>query len=101
TLECDPEERPFAIEVREGDSWVHIGGCGLQKVDRQTRQAKLGLFIGAKAYWRQGLATDAMEALMGHGFNSLNLNRIHLRVYSFNEPGCISIASWALSRRAG
>ena len=85
TLERDPVERPFAIEVQEGDSWVHIGGCGFHKFDAIAHKAEIGLLIGAKAYWRQGLATDAMEALVAHGFDTLNLHRIYLRVYEFNE----------------
>ena len=85
SLERDPIKRPFAIEVQEEGGWVHIGGCGFHVVDERARHAELGILIGAKSYWGQGLGADAIKALMRHGFETLNLQRIYLRVFDFND----------------
>lgn len=85
SLERDPVKRPFAIDVQDEGQWVHIGSCGFHEVDERARHAELGVVIGAKDYWDQGLGADAMRTLMRHGFETLNLRRIFLRVYEFNE----------------
>lgn len=32
-LQAPQEERPFALDVRQGDAWQHIGGSGLMPID--------------------------------------------------------------------
>jgi diamine N-acetyltransferase len=45
---------------------------------------EFGIFIGDKSLWDKGYGTEAVELLLLHGFQTLNLNRIYLRVYSTN-----------------
>lgn len=80
----DPRERPLAIDVRQDTAWVHVGGCGLFDFDDRARSAELGIAIGEKRFWDQGVGTEALRALIDFGFNTLNLRRIMLRVYDFN-----------------
>jgi len=40
--------------------------------------------IGDKSVWNQGLGTETISLLLKHGFETLNLNRIALKVYSDN-----------------
>lgn len=40
--------------------------------------------IGDKSYWDKGYGTEVMGLLLSHGFDTLNLNRIYLRVYVSN-----------------
>jgi len=40
--------------------------------------------IGEKNYWNQGYGTESITLLLKHGFETLNLNRIMLRVYEDN-----------------
>jgi RimJ/RimL family protein N-acetyltransferase len=81
-------ERPLAIEILANDEWVHIGNLGLFDIDSRARTAEVGISIGEKAYWDQGYGTKAMGLLLKHGFETLNLNRIALRVFA-NNPRAI------------
>ena len=85
-LQKQPEEsRPLAIEARDGNGWVHIGGAGLHDIDWQARNTELGISIGDKRYWGRGFGTDVIRALLRHAFETLNLHRVFLRVYEHNE----------------
>jgi RimJ/RimL family protein N-acetyltransferase len=72
----------FAIEAEDG---THIGNIGLHDIQRENRRAVLGIIIGDKRYWGRGYGTDAIRAMLGWGFRYLNLNRVTLQVYSYNE----------------
>ena len=47
----------------------------------------MGLFIGDKSCWNKGYGTEVMRLLLQHGFGTLNLNRIFLRVDTENLGG--------------
>lgn len=76
------ENYSFAIETLDGE---YIGGCGVNSVDWKNSKTVVGIFIGDKNYWGKGYGTEAMELLVAFIFNEMNLNRIELNVYSFNE----------------
>ncbi len=77
----------FAIEADDG---AYIGNIGLHGIERENRRALLGIIIGEKAYWGQGYGTDAVKAMLGWAFGYMNLNRVALTVYAYNERaiGC-------------
>ncbi len=79
-----PEERPPGIEVRSGKGWTLVGNCGLFGIEWNNRAAEFGIFIGDKSVWGKGYGTDAARLVLRHGFETLNLNRIFLRVYEDN-----------------
>jgi RimJ/RimL family protein N-acetyltransferase len=74
----------FAIETKDG---VHMGGCGLHRASPENRNAELGIMIGEKAYWSKGFGSDAVATLVRFAFEEMNLNRVELHVYDFNERG--------------
>lgn len=83
--ERDPRERPFAIDLREAEDWRLIGNCGVFDLEWIYRSAELGIMIGDKSVWDQGLGTRVMVMLLRHCFQTLNLNRVCLKVYGSNR----------------
>ena len=77
----------FVIEVcqdAEPESWKPVGNLGLINIDRLSRAAEFAIYIGEKAYRNQGYGTKATRLLLHYAFNTLNLNRIYLRVWETN-----------------
>ena len=72
----------LAIETKEG---VHIGNMDLHRVHAEDRKAGLGIMIGEKDYWSNGYGGDAIVTLLRFAFHEMNLNRVWLHVFEFNE----------------
>ncbi len=72
----------LAIETKDG---VHIGNLDLNQTRPEDRKAGLGIMIGEKAYWSNGYGTDAIVTLLRFAFHEMNLNRVWLQVFEFNE----------------
>jgi RimJ/RimL family protein N-acetyltransferase len=83
-LTMPAEEQPLVIEIQDQDEWKMIGNIGLHKIDQRCRSAEVGIFIGEKSLWNQGYGTKAMQLILKHGFETLNLNRIMLDVFADN-----------------
>ncbi|GAB4505029.1 MAG: GNAT family protein [Anaerolineales bacterium] len=78
------ESKPFAIEIRDGEVWRLIGNCSFFDLDWIAHAGEIGIMIGDKSIWEQGYGTETVGLLLRHGFRTLNLNRISLRVYADN-----------------
>jgi diamine N-acetyltransferase len=72
----------FVMCLIEGDR--PIGTLGLFDISYVNGTAGIGISIGEKELWGQGLGTDAMFALMDFGFGQLRLERLWLEVYDYN-----------------
>jgi len=80
----DPDKVSFAIESSDSE---YVGGVGLMRLDRRNRSAELGILIARPDDWGKGYGTEAALLMLRHGFEEMNLHRIHLRVYDYNERG--------------
>jgi len=78
----DDSSHVFAIETADG---VHIGNVGLHDIDWKNRRALCGIVIGEKEYWNRGYGADALRTLLRFAFEELNLHRVFLHVFDFNE----------------
>jgi len=70
------------IDTEDG---VSIGNVGLHELDWKNRCATLGIVIAEKEYWGRGYGSDAIAALLDFAFREMNLHRIQLSVYEFNQ----------------
>jgi diamine N-acetyltransferase len=85
-LKLPLEQQALAVDLRTGRrKWEHIGGTGFHLIDKRNRLAECGLFIGERRHWGKGLGRDTLLTLLRYGFETLNLNRVQLRVMGFNE----------------
>jgi RimJ/RimL family protein N-acetyltransferase len=79
------EEKPLVIDMKDGAGWRLIGNSSFFDFDWVARSAEVGIMIGDKTVWNQGYGTEVMTLLLRHGFETLNLNRVYLRVYAENK----------------
>lgn len=73
----------WTIALKETQEPVGIAQFG--HMDPLGHQASLGLVIGRKDLWGQGLGRDTIDVLLGFGFGVLGLNRIYLTVEARHE----------------
>ncbi len=66
---------------------VVFGVVALTQIDWKNRHAECIIDLGNQDFWGKGYGTEAMHILLIYAFLELNLHRVHLRVFSFNEAG--------------
>lgn len=83
-LKKDPIEHTLAIDVQEGEKWTHVGACGFLDYEPRFQHIELGVVVGDRSFWDQGIGTDVVRTLLRHAFKTLNLNRVVLQVFETN-----------------
>ncbi len=71
----------FGLTLRDQD--MVIGLLGFNSWDRYHNRAEIGYDL-ARAYWGQGLASEAVDALVRWGFERLELHRIEAQTIADN-----------------
>jgi len=97
-MRSDAEQRPLAIEIQDGEAWQLAGNAGLFHLEWTNRSAEFGIFIGDKSRWDKGYGTEVLQLILQHAFDTLNLNRVYLRVLatsarakrSYEKAGLVS-----------
>lgn len=78
----DPTAVTYVIESADGE---YAGSIGLMHIDGRNRRAEVGVVISRPEDWGRGMGTEAMLLMLRHAFEEMNLHRVTLRVYTFNE----------------
>ncbi|ANV69890.1 MULTISPECIES: GNAT family N-acetyltransferase [Bacillus] len=71
--------------IEEKATHLPIGITSLIHIDSYNRNAECIIDIGKKDYWGQGYGQEALTLLLDYAFLELNLHRLSLRVFSFND----------------
>ncbi len=66
------DDKPIGLIDLSGFSWT-------------SRNAWVGIGLGEREYWGKGYGSDAMRVLLRYAFEELNLHRINLDVFEYNE----------------
>jgi ribosomal-protein-alanine N-acetyltransferase len=80
--------------ISQKDEGKIIGSCGYYGIHTWNLRASFGYELACE-YWRQGIMTEALRAMIDYGFDEMGLNRIDAVVM----PG--NIASIKMLERLG
>lgn len=75
----------FFFPIRTLDDDNLIGFVGLSDVNWVHGDAWVGIGLGERDYWGNGYGTDAMRVILRYAFQELNLHRVTLGVFEYNE----------------
>jgi RimJ/RimL family protein N-acetyltransferase len=81
----------FAIVSADGS---YLGGCGLNRIDKENRRANLGYWVRTTAAGR-GVATAAVRLLRDWGFQNTDLIRLEILIAAGN------VASHRVAEKSG
>ena len=82
-MEADDQSYVFEIHLAENDRY--IGNCGIHGVKLPERTGEIGILIGEKDCWNQGLGRDALLTLMRFGFQTQGMHRLQIKSVAENE----------------
>lgn len=89
SLVCKPGDLGVAFRKELYHRRQGIGKTGRDYVadqpGLQNRNAECIIDIGEKECWGKGYGREALQLLLDYAFLELNLHRVSLRVFSFNE----------------
>lgn len=80
---AQPELGLWATIYKETGAF--IGRCGLLPWTIEQRSEVEVAYLLDKAYWGQGLATEAAQAIVAYAFERLNLSRLICMMYPENQ----------------
>lgn len=71
--------------VIDNDVGKVIGTIQLYDFSDVDKSCKLGIRIGDKTQWGKSYGADSINAIAKYAFSTMDINRISLQVYEFNE----------------
>lgn len=87
-LEKDLDEQSISqhwFSIRKLEDDILLGDVGLYVDNWPARDAFVGLGIGERDFWGKGFGTDAMKVVLRYAFTEINLDRVSLDVFEFNQ----------------
>lgn len=85
---------PVSWGIEHLETGKMIGTIGFMWYQRENNSAEVGYSL-SRAYWNQGLMTEALKAVLAFGFREMHLHRIEAQ-HEVDNP-----ASGAVMRKAG
>jgi RimJ/RimL family protein N-acetyltransferase len=82
-IENDRTNLYLAICLKENHTLV--GYCSLNSIENINKKAELSIVIGDENMQGKGIGLNAVQLLLQHGFQELNLNKIYLKVLTTNK----------------
>lgn len=80
-----PSSGEFVIALADDPQLDYIGAVGLHMIDWRNRNCELGIVIGREDLLGQGLGAEAIHLLLGFAFDFLNMHKVNLTVFEYNE----------------
>lgn len=82
---AEPAGKPYNrwVMIQKSDHQP-IGTCGYHKWDKRNLRAEVGYDLSPD-FWGQAYMTEALKAVISHGFEKMGLNRIQAVVYVKNN----------------
>lgn len=81
--ELSTTDDSFAIHVEGADA--PVGVISLMSISVANRSAELSVIVGEPEYRHHGYGAGAIDRIVRYGFEELDLNRVGLSVFAFNE----------------
>jgi RimJ/RimL family protein N-acetyltransferase len=81
--EHSPTDDSFAIHLKGEEE--PIGVISLMNISEANDSAELSVIVGHPEDRHQGYGAEAIALILRYGFEDLNLNRVGLSVFEFNE----------------
>ena len=80
----DHSDRNYRFSIRPIKSEDFLGVCAIEEIAWSHRVAWISIALGPN-FHGQGFGKEAMQLLVNYGFNELNLHRLSLTVFSYNQ----------------
>ena len=81
----EPSDAEFSFNIRTLADDRLIGECNLELASWANRDAWVAIGLGLSIDWGKGYGTDAMRLLLRYAFGELNLERVSLNTFGYNE----------------
>ncbi len=78
-------ENSFLFAIRPSNGEELIGYAQIDGISWSNQVAWVEIGIGDRTYWGQGYGYEAMSILLRFAFAELNLHRLQLTVFGYNE----------------
>lgn len=85
----------WMIALKEDDRV--IGDCSLWHLDILSECGELGYELHHD-YWKRGLASEAVDAIINYGFTTMNLNRIEADPFEKNDSSSELLEKFGFKR---
>lgn len=75
----------FSFHIRTLENDLLIGFINIHRIEWNNASGWLGMGIGDREYWDRGYGSDALDLILNYAFNELNLYRVGLTVFGYNQ----------------